>query len=56
MCSWEDRVYIALDVVFGGLATTTHAISAAIYHLASHPDIRRDLIVHPEFIDNAVEE
>jgi cytochrome P450 len=55
-CSWEDRVYIALDVVFGGLATTTHAISAAIFHLAAHPDVRRDLIAHPALIHNAVEE
>ena len=56
LCPWEDRVYTALDVVFGGLATTTHAMSAAIYHLADHSDVRRDLLAHPAFITNAVEE
>ncbi len=55
-CPWEDRVYTALDVVFGGLATTTHAMSAAIYHLAAHPDVRRDLLANPEYVTNAVEE
>lgn len=55
-CPWEDRVYAALDVVFGGLATTTHAIAAAIFHLAAHPDIRRDLLANPDLVDNAVAE
>lgn len=55
-CSWEDKVAIALDVVFGGLATTTHTMSGAIYHLAAHPDICRDLLAHPEHVAGAVEE
>ena len=55
-CSWEDKVYVILDVVFGGLATTTHVMSGAIHHLATHPDLRRDLIAHPELIDHVVEE
>lgn len=55
-CPWEDKVHIMLDVLFGGLATTTHAMSGAIYHLATHPDIRRDLLAHPELVPNAVEE
>lgn len=55
-CPWEDKVAIALDVVFGGLATTTHTMSGAIYHLAAHPDIRRDLVANPDLVGNAVEE
>jgi cytochrome P450 len=55
-CPWEDKVHIMLDVLFGGLATTTHGMAGAIYHLAAHPDIRRDLLAHPELIPNAVEE
>lgn len=55
-CPWEDKVHILLDVVFGGLATTTHAMAGAIYHFATHPEIRRDLIAHPELIPTAVEE
>lgn len=53
---WEDKVHTLLDVVFGGLATTTHAMSGAMYHFATHPDVRRDLVAHPELIPNAVEE
>ncbi|MEU7811805.1 cytochrome P450 [Pseudonocardia sp. NPDC049154] len=55
-CPWEDKVHILLDVIFGGLATTTHAMSGAVYHFATHPEIRKDLIAHPELIPNAVEE
>lgn len=55
-CPWEDRVFAALDVVFGGLATTTHAVAAAIFHLATHPDVRRDLLANPGLVDVAVAE
>jgi cytochrome P450 len=55
-CAPRDKVHVLLDVIFGGLATTTHAMSGAAYHLATHPEIRRDLIAHPELIANAVEE
>jgi cytochrome P450 len=55
-CPWEDKVHILLDVIFGGLATTTHAMSGAIYHLATHPEIRRELLADPSLIPNAVEE
>jgi cytochrome P450 len=55
-CPWEDKVHTLLDVTFGGLATTTHAMSGAVYHFATHPEIRRDLVAHPELIPNAVEE
>jgi cytochrome P450 len=55
-CPWEDKVHTLLDVIFGGLATTTHAMSGAIYHLATHPEVRDELIAHPELVANAVEE
>ncbi|MBI1180829.1 MAG: cytochrome P450 [Alphaproteobacteria bacterium] len=55
-CPWEDKVYTILDVVFGGLATTTHVMSGAIYHLAAHPDIRRALLGDPGLLDSVVEE
>lgn len=55
-CPFEDKVHTLLDVIFGGLATTTHAMSGAAYHFATHPEIRRDLIEHPELVANAVEE
>ena len=55
-CSWHDKVHVALDVVFGGLATTTHAMSGAIYVLASQPEVRHALLKHPEQMHTAVEE
>lgn len=55
-CTWEDKVHIALDVVFGGLATTTHAMSGAIYEFARQPEARRDVSDDPERLRTAVEE
>ena len=55
-CPAEDKVNIALDVVFGGLATTTHAMAGAIYTLATEPDLRERLRTEPARIDTAVEE
>ncbi|MGE0821674.1 MAG: cytochrome P450 [Candidatus Binatia bacterium] len=55
-CAWEDKVYTTLDVVFGGLATTTHAISGAIYELATKPDVRQKLLKDPACLATAVEE
>lgn len=55
-CPWEDKVYVILDVVFGGLATTTHVMSGAIHHLATHPETRDALRADPGLIDAVVEE
>jgi cytochrome P450 len=55
-CSWEDKVYTLLDVVFGGLATTTHVMAGALHALAINPDLRRQLIEDPTLIDAVVEE
>ncbi|QHE73171.1 cytochrome P450 [Rhodococcus sp. WAY2] len=53
---WEDKVAIVLDLVFGGLATTTHAMTAAVNYLAQHEDVRRELCENPGLIPQAVEE
>lgn len=55
-CCWDDKVHVTLDVVFGGLATTTHAMSGAIYALASDPTIRAGLRRDASRTDTAVEE
>ncbi|MEZ5599378.1 MAG: hypothetical protein R3E84_23920 [Pseudomonadales bacterium] len=39
-CSWADKVSTALDVVFGGLATTTHAMAGAMYEMARRRHVR----------------
>lgn len=55
-CSWDDKVHVVLDVVFAGLATTTHAIAGAIYALATDPSIRAGLARDPTRMHTAVEE
>ena len=55
-CPWDDKVHTALDVVFGGLATTTHAMSGAMLELATHPAARRAVMADAERMDTMVEE
>ena len=55
-CSWEDKVHTLLDIVFGGLVTTTQAISGAMYELATKPDARREILQDPTCLATAVEE
>jgi cytochrome P450 len=55
-CSWEDKVHTTLDVVFGGLATTTHAIAGAMYELATKPAARQEVLRDPGCLATAVEE
>ncbi len=55
-CPWEDKVQIALDVVFGGLATTTHAMSGAMYEMARQPAVRSAVRTDGGRMQTAVEE
>jgi cytochrome P450 len=55
-CSWADKVHTALDVVFGGLATTTHAMAGAILELARHPELRHAALDDAALLDGIVEE
>ncbi len=43
-------------LMVAGIDTTWSSIGSAIWHLAQHPEHRKDLIENPELIDNAVEE
>ncbi len=55
-CVWADKVHTALDVVFGGLATTTHAMAGAVLELARDPELRRTVLTVPGKLDGMVEE
>ncbi|MCP5181859.1 MAG: cytochrome P450 [Pseudomonadales bacterium] len=55
-CSWADKVSTALDVVFGGLATTTHAMAGAMYEMARSRDVREAVMADAECLRTAVEE
>jgi len=43
-------------LLVAGIDTTWSSIGSAIWHLAQHPEHRKQLIEQPELIDNAVEE
>jgi cytochrome P450 len=47
---------ILWNLVGGGLDTTTSLTSLSLYHLATHPDLRRRLIAEPELLPTATEE
>jgi len=53
---WEHKVSILVDLTFGGIATTTFVLGSAIHHLATHPELRQQLIDDPSLIENAIEE
>jgi cytochrome P450 len=53
---WDHKLGIAADMTVGGIGTTTYVLGSALHYLAEHPEARRQLIDHPEIIDNAVEE
>jgi cytochrome P450 len=53
----DDLVSAILwNLVGGGLDTTTSLTSLSLYHLASHPDLRAQLVAHPELLPTATEE
>lgn len=52
----EEIFSMALLTVSGGLDTVAISIGFAAAHLARHPEHRRELIEHPERIDNAINE
>ena len=53
---WEDRVSIVVDLVQGGIATTTYVMMGAMHYLATHPDVQDRLRDNPDEIPQAVEE
>lgn len=44
------------NLVGGGLDTTTSLTSLVLHHLDQHPDLRHQLIDHPELVPSATEE
>ena len=56
MAPYEDRLSVLVDMVFGGIATTTYVMADGMRYLAEHAEQRQRLIDHPELIPRAVEE
>lgn len=53
---WDHQVSVVLDLTYGGISTTIYALGSTARHLADHPDQRQQLLDHPEWIENSVEE
>ncbi len=52
----DELAAVLFNLVGGGVDTTTGLTSLALYHLDEHPDLRRQLIEHPELLPTATEE
>lgn len=56
LAPWEDRVSVLVDMVFGGIATTTYVMADGLRFLADHPDQRHRLLTDMELMPRAIEE
>jgi cytochrome P450 len=52
----DEFIDYAFLLAAAGLDTTSWALRASFWHLATHPDDRRRLVEHPEMIPSATEE
>lgn len=55
-CPWEHKLFILIDLLAGGIGTTTYLLAGIAHHLATHPEDRARLIADPSLWPNAVEE
>jgi cytochrome P450 len=53
---WLHKVFVMVDMVAGGLATTTFLLSGLAHFLGTHPDERDRLADNPDLRANTVEE
>lgn len=53
---WEHKLFIMVDVVAGGMATTTFVLAGIAHFLATHPEERERLATDPSLHANALEE
>lgn len=55
-CSWEHKLFVIIDLLAGGIGTTTYLLAGMAYHLATHPDDREMLAKDESLHANAIEE
>jgi cytochrome P450 len=55
-CEWQDKLFIMLDMMAGGMGTTSHVIASMVHHLATHPDDRQRVLADPKLRPNLVDE
>jgi cytochrome P450 len=52
----SQLVDVIWNLVAGGVDTTTSQTALSLFHLATHPDLRQQLIEHPELYGTATDE
>jgi cytochrome P450 len=55
-CAWNDKLFIMIDMMAGGMGTTSHVLASIVHHLATHPEDRERVQADPSLRDNLVEE
>jgi len=53
---WKHKLFVMLDVLAGGMTTTTFALAGLAQFLATHPEDRARLAVDPSLYANTIEE
>lgn len=53
---WKHKLFVMLDVLAGGMTTTTFVLAGLAHFLATHPDDRARLAADPSLHANAIEE
>jgi cytochrome P450 len=53
---WQHKVFVMVDMLAGGLATTTFLLAGLAHFLATHPEDRKRLIEYPALRPGALEE
>lgn len=54
--TWMDKVGTLCQLTIGGIGTTGFAFSGGLFHLATHVDDRRLLVLNPAAIPRAIDE
>jgi cytochrome P450 len=55
-CSWEHKLFVIIDLLAGGIGTTTYLLAGMAHHLATHPEDRRSLAEDRSLWPGAIEE
>jgi cytochrome P450 len=55
-CPWDHKLFTIIDLLAGGIGTTTYMLSGMMHHLATHPEDYARLEADESLWDNAIEE
>jgi cytochrome P450 len=55
-CPWEHKLFTIIDLLAGGIGTTTYMLSGMVHHLATHPEDYARLEADESLWDGAIEE